>query len=109
MTIEDVSEDGKVPVERERLTILQIVGEIEEDTSLSRLVGIRSRSQILIGHLKLDIFFLFNILHHDLVKLPFQFFFEGNLMSNWNKYRKLTRSQSAVDGSVHHPSGVMTL
>ena len=41
-----VSGDGKVPVERERLTILQIVGEIEEYMSLSRLVGIGSRSQL---------------------------------------------------------------
>ena len=32
-------------VERERLTILQMVGEIEEDMSLNRLVGIWSRSQ----------------------------------------------------------------
>ena len=45
VTIEDASGDGKVPVERERLTILQMVGEIEEDISLSRLVGIGSRSQ----------------------------------------------------------------
>ena len=45
VTMEDVSGDGKVPVERERLTILQMVGEIEEDISLSRLVGIGSRSQ----------------------------------------------------------------
>ena len=45
MTVEDVSEDGKVPVERKRLTILQMVSEIEEDMSLSRLVGIVSRSQ----------------------------------------------------------------
>ena len=37
--MEYVSGDGKVPVERERLTILQIVCEIEEDNSLSRLVG----------------------------------------------------------------------
>ena len=34
-----------MPVERERLTILQIVGEIEEDMSLNRFVGIGSRSQ----------------------------------------------------------------
>ena len=34
-----------MPVERERLTILQMVGEIEEDMSLIRLVGIGSRSQ----------------------------------------------------------------
>ena len=45
VTIEDDSGDEKVPVERERLTILQIVGEIEEDMSLSRVVGIGSRSQ----------------------------------------------------------------
>ena len=45
VTMEDVSGDEKVPVERERLTILQMVGEIEEDMSLSRLVGIGSRSQ----------------------------------------------------------------
>ena len=38
VTMEDVSEDGKMPVERERLTILQIVDEIEEDMILSRLV-----------------------------------------------------------------------
>ena len=38
VTMEDVSGDGKVPVKRERLTILQMVGEIEEDRSLSRLV-----------------------------------------------------------------------
>ena len=57
VTMEDVSGAGKVPVERERLTILQMVGEIE-DMSLSiiiiffisiwqpcRLVGIGSRSQ----------------------------------------------------------------
>ena len=44
-TMEDVSGDGKVPVERERLTILEMVGEIEEDMSLSRLVGIECRSQ----------------------------------------------------------------
>ena len=31
--MEDVSGDGKVPVERERLTILQMVGETEEDMS----------------------------------------------------------------------------
>ena len=43
--MEDVSGNGKVPVDRERLTILQMVGEIEEDMSLSRLVEIRSRSQ----------------------------------------------------------------
>ena len=30
--------DGKVPVEKERLAILQMVGETEEDMSLSRLV-----------------------------------------------------------------------
>ena len=35
--MEDVSGDGKVPVERERLTILQVIGEIEKDMSLSRL------------------------------------------------------------------------
>ena len=35
MTMEDVSGDGKVTVERERLTILQMVGEIEEDMSLN--------------------------------------------------------------------------
>ena len=45
VTMEDVSGDGKMPVERERLTILQMVGEIEEDMSLIRLVGIGSRSQ----------------------------------------------------------------
>ena len=45
MIIEDVSGDEKMPVERERLTIFQMVGEIEEDISLSRLVGIGSRSQ----------------------------------------------------------------
>ena len=45
VTMEDVSGDGRMPVERERLTILQIVGEIEEDMSFSRLVGIGSRSQ----------------------------------------------------------------
>ena len=45
VTMEDVSRDGKVPVERERLTILQMVGEIEEDMSLSRLAGIGSSSQ----------------------------------------------------------------
>ena len=44
MTIEVVSGDEKVPVERERLTILQMVVEIEENMSLSRLVGIVSRS-----------------------------------------------------------------
>ena len=44
--MEDVSGDGKVSVERERLTILQMVDEIEEiNMSLSRLVGIGSRSQ----------------------------------------------------------------
>ena len=43
--MEDVSGDGKMPVERERLTILQIVGGIEEDNSLSTLVGMGSRSQ----------------------------------------------------------------
>ena len=31
VTMAYVSEDEKVPVERERLTILQMVGEIEED------------------------------------------------------------------------------
>ena len=31
-----------VPVERERLTILQMMGEIEEDMSLSRLAAIGS-------------------------------------------------------------------
>ena len=45
VTMEDVSGDGNVPVERERLTILQMVGEIEENMSWSRLVGIGSRSQ----------------------------------------------------------------
>ena len=45
VTMEDVSGDGKVSVERERLTILQMVGDIEEDMSLSRLVGMGSRSQ----------------------------------------------------------------
>ena len=35
---ENVSGDERVPVERERLTILQMVGEIEEDMSLSKLV-----------------------------------------------------------------------
>ena len=44
VTMEDVSRDGKVPVERERLTILQMVGEIEEEMSLSRLVGIELSS-----------------------------------------------------------------
>ena len=44
LTMEDVSGDEKVPVKRERLTILQIVGDIEEDISLSRLVGMGSRS-----------------------------------------------------------------
>ena len=43
--MEDISGDGKVPVEREWSTILQMVGEIEEDMSLSRLAGIGSRSQ----------------------------------------------------------------
>ena len=43
MTVEDVNGDGKVPVEREKL--MQMVGEIEEDMSLSRLVGIGSRSE----------------------------------------------------------------
>ena len=38
--MEDVSGDGKVPVERERLTVLQMVGELEENVSFSRLVGI---------------------------------------------------------------------
>ena len=45
VTMEDVSGDGKVLAERERLTILQMVGEIKEDMSLSRLVGIWSSSQ----------------------------------------------------------------
>ena len=45
VTMEDVRGDGKVLVERERLTILQMVDEIEEDMCLSRLVGIVSRSQ----------------------------------------------------------------
>ena len=45
MTMEDVNGDGKVPVEREKLTILQMVSEIEEDMSLSRIVGIGSSSQ----------------------------------------------------------------
>ena len=45
MIMEDVSEDGRVHKEREKLTILQRVGEIEEDNSLSRHVGIGSRSQ----------------------------------------------------------------
>ena len=43
--MKDVSGDGKVSVEKERLTILQMVGEIEEDMSLCRLVEIGSRSQ----------------------------------------------------------------
>ena len=43
MTIEDASGDGKVPVEREMLIILYMVGEIEEDMNLSRLVGIGSQ------------------------------------------------------------------
>ena len=43
--MEDGSGDGKVPVDRERLIILLIVGEMEEDTSFSRLVRIGSRSQ----------------------------------------------------------------
>ena len=33
VTIEDVSGNGKVPVKTERLTILQMMGEIEEDMS----------------------------------------------------------------------------
>ena len=45
VTMENVSGDGNVSVERERLTILQMVGEIEEDMSLSRLAGIRLKSQ----------------------------------------------------------------
>ena len=45
MTTEDVSGDGKAHVEGKRLTILQMVGEREDDMSLSRLVGIGSRSQ----------------------------------------------------------------
>ena len=45
VTMEDCSGNRKVPVESERLTILQMVGEIEEDMRLSRLVGIGSRSQ----------------------------------------------------------------
>ena len=45
LTMEVVSGDGKVPVQRERLIILKMVGEIEEAMSLSRLVGIGSRSQ----------------------------------------------------------------
>ena len=45
VTMEDVSGHGRVPVERERLTILQLVGEIEGDNSLSRLVRMGSRSQ----------------------------------------------------------------
>ena len=46
VTMEDIiSGDGKVPVERERMTKLQMVGEIEEGMSLSRLFGIGSRSQ----------------------------------------------------------------
>ena len=44
VTMEDDSEDGKASVERESLTILPLVGEIEEHMSLSRLVGIWSRS-----------------------------------------------------------------
>ena len=48
--MEDVSGDGKVPVKRERLTILQMVGEMEEDMSLSRLDGIGSRSQLEFVH-----------------------------------------------------------
>ena len=43
--MEDVIGDGKVPVARETLTILQMVGEMEENMSLSKLVGIGSRSQ----------------------------------------------------------------
>ena len=38
VTMEDVSGDGKVHVEKERLLILQMVGETEEDMSLSKLV-----------------------------------------------------------------------
>ena len=45
VTMKDVCGDGKVPVERERLTILQMVDKIEEDMSLSRLVRIGSRSK----------------------------------------------------------------
>ena len=45
VTMEDASGDGKVPVERERLTILQIVGEREGANSLSRLDGMEPRSQ----------------------------------------------------------------
>ena len=45
VTLEDVSENVKVHVERYKLIILQIVGEIEEDNILSRLVGMGSRSQ----------------------------------------------------------------
>ena len=47
VTVEDVNGDGNVPVERERLTILQMVGGIEEDMRLSRLVGIGSQEEIL--------------------------------------------------------------
>ena len=43
--MEDFSGDEKVLVERERLTILQMVCEIEQNMSLNRLVGIGSRSQ----------------------------------------------------------------
>ena len=42
--MKDISGDGKVPVEWIWLTILQMIGEIEEDNSLSRLVGMGSRS-----------------------------------------------------------------
>ena len=44
VTMEEISGNEKVPMERERLTILLMVGELEEDMSLSRLVGIGSRS-----------------------------------------------------------------
>ena len=44
-TMEGVSGDEMVHVERERLIMLRMVGEMKEDMSLSRLVGIGLTSQ----------------------------------------------------------------
>ena len=53
VTMEDVSGNGKVPVESERLTILQMVGEVEED------VIIRILLLLLLLVFSLILFFIF--------------------------------------------------
>ena len=44
-----------MPGERERLTILQMVGKIEEDMSLSRLVGMGSQQEFVHSVISVEI------------------------------------------------------